>query len=91
MLEELGRDVSGEALERRFEHINPFGRLLSTVGTIVRIFLHVAREQQADVPRSDRATSGGPASARRATGSTARTGIASWKATKSSTTPPRDR
>ena len=48
MPEELEGDVSGDALERRFLHINNFERLLAAEGTIiVKIFLHISKDEQA--------------------------------------------
>jgi PPK2 family polyphosphate:nucleotide phosphotransferase len=47
MPEELDGDVSGDALEGRFGHINAFERLLTEEGTIVvKVFLHVGKETQ---------------------------------------------
>lgn len=49
MPEDLGGDVSGERLKRRFQHITAFERLLADEGTIVvKIFLHVGNETQAE-------------------------------------------
>lgn len=48
MPEDLQGDVSGEALEGRFGHINAFERLLTDEGPIVvKVFLHVGKEVQA--------------------------------------------
>ena len=48
MPDTLEGDVSGDQLERRYAHINAFERLLVDEGTIiVKIFLHVDQEAQA--------------------------------------------
>lgn len=47
MPEDLTGDVSGERLERRFEHITAFERMLQDEGIIVvKVFLHVGKETQ---------------------------------------------
>ena len=49
MPEDLGGDLSGDRLARRLEHIVAFERLLTDEGTIVvKIFLHVGKETQAE-------------------------------------------